>query len=114
MMRGIFIKRSLVIKIVSSVILTLTLCSLIAITTTAFADNVRTNMGRSGSEYTQPETTTADDYGYDSWNSIEEVMSRYGTDFEYFSVHPFTYGRKTYNYYYKFSDGSRMYFGVLG
>ncbi len=107
-------KKKLIIKIVSCVILTLTLCNLIAITTTAFTDNVRMNMGRSGSEYTQPETTTADQYGCDSWESIEAAMKYYGTDLEYFSVSPFTFGGKTYNYYYKFSDGSRMYFGVLG
>ncbi len=41
-----------------------------------------------------------------TWNSLDDAMNHYGTDFTY------TYCGGYYNYYYSFSDGSRMYFRV--
>ena len=50
--------------------------------------------------------TSGDQYGYDNWSSLTAAKNYYGTDFEY------TYCGGYYNYYYTFSDGSRMYFRV--
>lgn len=48
-----------------------------------------------------------DQYGSTQWSSLSDAQKYYGTDFTY------TYcGGYPYNYYYTFSDGSRMYFGV--
>lgn len=41
-----------------------------------------------------------------TWSSLEAAMKYYGTDYTY------TYCGGYYNYYYTFSDGSRMYFRV--
>ena len=41
-----------------------------------------------------------------TWSSLDAAMNYYGTDFTY------TYCGGYYNYYYTFSDGSRMYFRV--
>ena len=41
-----------------------------------------------------------------NWSSLEDAMDYYGNDFTY------TYCGGYYNYYYSFSDGSRMYFHV--
>lgn len=48
-----------------------------------------------------------DQYGYTGWDSLETAQNYYGTDFSYYGTagHP-------YNYFYNFSDGTRMYFGV--
>lgn len=54
-----------------------------------------------------------DVFGFTGWPSLSDAMNKYGTDFTYHSCTPFTYNAKTYNYYYKFSDGSRMFFGVV-
>ena len=48
-----------------------------------------------------------DQYGYSGWGSLGAAQNYYGTGFSY------TYcGGYPYNYYYSFSDGSHMYFGV--
>lgn len=50
-----------------------------------------------------------DIYGATGWVSLSAAQAYYGTDFSY------TYcGGNPYNYYYTFSDGSRMFFGVKG
>ena len=46
-----------------------------------------------------------DQYGA-TWSSLGAAMNYYGTDYTY------TYCGGYYNYYYTFSDGSRMYFRV--
>ena len=46
-----------------------------------------------------------DQYGA-TWGSLDAAMDYYGTDYTY------TYCGGYYNYYYTFSDGSRMYFRV--
>ncbi|MBE6749667.1 MAG: hypothetical protein E7560_00695 [Ruminococcaceae bacterium] len=46
-----------------------------------------------------------DQYGA-TWSSLDAAMNYYGTDYTY------TYCGGYYNYYYTFSDGSRMYFRV--
>lgn len=46
-----------------------------------------------------------DQYGA-TWSSLDAAMNYYGRDFTY------TYCGGYYNYYYTFSDGSRMYFRV--
>lgn len=50
--------------------------------------------------------TSGDQYGYDGWSSLDAAMNYYGRDYTY------TYCGGYYNYYYTFSDGSRMYFRV--
>lgn len=49
-----------------------------------------------------------DVYGWTGWPSLSAAMNHYGRDWTY--VHC---GGHPYNYYYIFSDNSRMYFGVL-
>ena len=51
--------------------------------------------------------TSGNQYGYDGWSSLDAAMNYYGRDFTY------TYCGGYYNYYYTFSDGSRMYFRVV-
>lgn len=50
-------------------------------------------------------------YGNTDWLNIELAMAYYGTDYEYNQCYK-TYNGSIYNYYYSFSDGTRMYFGV--
>lgn len=52
-------------------------------------------------------------YGYAGWSSLSATQSYYGTDLSYHScsVH---YNGNYYNYYYTFSDGDIMCFGVKG
>lgn len=52
-------------------------------------------------------TELQDQYGYTNWPSLEAAQNYYGTDFTYSATagHP-------YNYFYCFSNGSRMYFGI--
>ena len=50
--------------------------------------------------------TAGNQYSNYSWSSLEDAMDYYGNDFTY------TYCGGYYNYYYSFSDGSRMYFHV--
>lgn len=54
-----------------------------------------------------------DVFGFTGWPSLSDAMNRYGTDFTYHSCTPFTYNSQTYNYYYDYSNGSKMYFGVV-
>lgn len=49
--------------------------------------------------------TGGDQYGA-TWSSLDAAMNYYGTDYTY------TYCGGYYNYYYTFSDGSKMYFRV--
>lgn len=55
------------------------------------------------------EVCREDIYGATGWSSLSAAKAYYGLGFTY------TYcGGNPYNYYYTFSDGSRMYFGVKG
>ena len=64
--------------------------------------------GSSGLENVNNPVCLSDQYGYTNWPSLGAAMSYYGTDYTY------TYcGGSLYNYYFCFSDGSRMFFGVL-
>lgn len=57
-------------------------------------------------------TACGDQYGYTGWSSLGAAQAYYGYAFPYFSVIPFFYCGLRYTHYYKFSNGSRMYFGV--
>ena len=50
--------------------------------------------------------TSGNQYGYDGWSFLDAAMDYYGRDYTY------TYCGGYYNYYYTYSDGSRMYFRV--
>ena len=52
-----------------------------------------------------------DQYGYVGWGSLSDAKAYYGYDLSYYACNH-TYNNVTYNYYYTFSDNSRMYFGV--
>ena len=55
-----------------------------------------------------------DDYGYAEWTSLEAAMNHYGTDFTYTTLKtPIIRNGNIYTHYYTFSDGRRMYFGVI-
>lgn len=49
----------------------------------------------------------ADEFGYTGWTSLDKAMHYYGMDYTYYYC-----GGSLYNYFYMFSDGHRMYFGV--
>ena len=51
--------------------------------------------------------TTGDQYGRTDWPSIDEAKKHYGMDWVYTPCDGY------YNWYYTFSDGSRMYFRTL-
>jgi len=50
---------------------------------------------------------TQNQYGRTDWPSLKAAQDYYGKDYSYSGTagHP-------YNYFYQYSDGSRMYFGV--
>lgn len=50
-------------------------------------------------------------YGYTGCSSFDAARAYYGTDFTYHSCSKY-YNGNYYNYFYTFSDGDRMYFGV--
>lgn len=50
--------------------------------------------------------TSGDQYGRDDWESLDAAMNYYGRDFTY------TYCGGYYNYYYTFTNGTKMYFRV--
>lgn len=50
-------------------------------------------------------------YGRSNWGSFAAAQSYYGTGLSYYSCNV-NYGGTHYNYYYTFSDNTRMYFGV--
>lgn len=50
--------------------------------------------------------TSEDEYADRTWSSLDDAKDYYGWDYTY------TYCGGYYNYYYTFSDGSRMYFHV--
>lgn len=52
-----------------------------------------------------------DQYGYTGWGSLGAAMDCYGHDYTY-TYCGSAYGDSAYNYYYSFSDGSKMFFGV--
>lgn len=51
-------------------------------------------------------------YGATNWGSLEAAKAKYGPDWTYGTCSVY-YAGSYYNYYYCFSDGSRMYFGVV-
>lgn len=51
-------------------------------------------------------------YGYTGWSSLTAAKNYYGHDFTYRSCDVYYCGGY-FNYYYLFSEGTRMYFGVL-
>ena len=55
-----------------------------------------------------------DDYGYAEWSSLEDAMNTYGTGYTYTKLStPIIRSGNIYTHYYTFSNGSRMYFGVI-
>lgn len=51
-------------------------------------------------------------YGFTGWQSFSAAVSYYGSQYTYTSCSHYHSG-SYYNYYYTFSTGERMYFGVL-
>lgn len=51
-------------------------------------------------------------YGATNWGSLDAAKDRYGWNWTYDSCSVY-YAGNYYNYYYCFSDGTRMYFGVI-
>lgn len=51
-------------------------------------------------------------YGRTSWTSLSAAQSYYGTGFSYHSCYEWFRG-ELYNYFYFFSDGLKMFFGVV-
>jgi hypothetical protein len=55
-----------------------------------------------------------DQYGYTQWKSLNAAMKYYGSDFDYEELEtPLVQDGKVYTHYYLFSDGSKMYLGVM-
>lgn len=51
-------------------------------------------------------------YGFTGWQSFSAAVSYYGSQYTYTSCSHY-HNSSYYNYYYTFSTGERMYFGVL-
>ncbi|MDO4853300.1 MAG: hypothetical protein Q4A88_07775 [Clostridia bacterium] len=50
-----------------------------------------------------------DQYGFTGWKTLDQAKAYYGYNWTYCYC-----GGSIYNYFYYFSDGSRMFFGVHG
>ena len=66
--------------------------------------------------YDGPRLTGPDEMGNTQWNSFYEARNYYGRDFSYhywgYCNNPGGGGGSCHLYFYNFSDGGRMYFGV--
>ena len=98
----------------------LTLCILLDIAgTCVYAASAMTEETVTATEGTTQElvpmmASACDDYGYTGWASLDAAMNYYGTDFTYTTLrNPIIRNGNIYTHYYTFSDGSRMYFGVI-
>lgn len=55
--------------------------------------------------------SSGNQYGWTGWASLSAAQSYYGTGYQYSSCSKWFQGQ-FYNYFYTFTDGLKMYFGV--
>ena len=88
----------------------LALAMILSATGVAFANEIYTKSDNDGNEVSTAsyeQVCFGDSYGRTDWPSLGEAINYYGSGYTY------TYcGGNPYNYFYTFSDGSRMFFGV--
>lgn len=97
---------------VSIVLIAVLVCMLWSIPVNAFVRTASSGQ-RSGGATSTCYETVAEEFGRGDWESFEQATAAYGWEKYYTLSSPIYHNGYCYQYYYVFSDGSRMYFGVL-
>ena len=109
-----FIKEKVKSEFVHSVALVLAavaVCVLLSFPVSALVKTASASP-RSGGETTGA-VTVNEEFGRGDWESLDQAAAYYGWDKYYTLSTPIYRNGYCYQYYYVFSDGSRMYFGVI-